>query len=451
MKSLFKNSVIVILLSGTTIYFTSCNEEATPPVVTTSVISDITFTSASTGGVVKDEGGAEVTEMGVCWSTRFPTVVDSKTIEGSGSGSFTSIITGLMPGTVYYVRAYAVNSAGTAYGKMQMFTTAIQTAGTLKANFPGGERYGAVSFAVGTKVYSGLGWLGTNGGSTGMRDFWEWDQATDIWTKKADYPGNSVSGAVGFSIGSKGYIGTGNSITGENTNEFWEFDPATNKWTEKASLPLDAARSSAVGFSIGTKGYIGTGTGGGGDGWEGNYYHLNDFWEWDQATNVWTRKADLEGSGRSNAVGFSIGTKGYIGTGIGWVEEGWDGDYLLDFWEWDQATNVWKRKADFEKSGRSGAVGFSIGNKGYLATGRSSSSIFNKDIWEWDQATDVWIKKALLAGTSRISAFGVSIGDKGYIGTGYINDYINEFEDEIFFLNDFWEFDPEELIVLPDR
>ncbi len=63
----------------------------------------------------------------------------------------------------------------------------------------------------------------------------------------------------------------------------------------------------------------------------------------------------------------------------------------------------------------------------------------------------MWIKKALLAGTSRISAFGVSIGDKGYIGTGYINDYINEFEDEIFFLNDFWEFDPEELIVLPDR
>ncbi len=86
---------------------------------------------------------------------------------------------------------------------------------------------------------------------------------------------------------------------------------------------MDAARSSAVGFSIGTKGYIGTGIRGGGDGWEGNYYHLKDFWEWDQATNVWTRKADLEGSGRSNAVGFSIGTKGYIGTGIGWVEEGW--------------------------------------------------------------------------------------------------------------------------------
>ena len=99
---------------GRQFIFLPVRRKATLPVVTTAVISDVTFTSATTGGVVEDEGGAEVTAMGVCWSTGFPTIVDSKTTEGAGSGSFTSIITGLMPGTVYYVRAYAVNSTGTS-------------------------------------------------------------------------------------------------------------------------------------------------------------------------------------------------------------------------------------------------------------------------------------------------------------------------------------------------
>ena len=144
-----------------------------------------------------------------------------------------------------------------------------------------------------------------------MRDFWEWDQTTNLWTKKADYPGNSVGGAVGFSIGSKGYIGTGYTITVGYTNEFWEYDPATNTWTEKASLP-GTLRSYAVGFSIGIKGYIGTGVHV--DDLE-NYSFCQDLWEWDQSTNLWTRKADIGGLGRYAAVGFSIGTKGYIGTG----------------------------------------------------------------------------------------------------------------------------------------
>ncbi len=147
MKSLLKNSVFVILITGMAIYFSSCKKETTLPVVTTAVITDITFTSASAGGILKDDGGSEVTAMGICWSKGFPTLSDTKTTEESGSGSFTSVITGLMPGTVYYVRAYAVNSAGTGYGKMQMFTTNIHSIGTEKADFPGGERVGATSFS----------------------------------------------------------------------------------------------------------------------------------------------------------------------------------------------------------------------------------------------------------------------------------------------------------------
>src|SRR2546423_8607295 len=83
--------------------------------------------------------------------------------------------------------------------------------------------------------------------------------AQDTWTQKADFGGTARSGAVGFSIGSKGYIGTGeNYIDPYGKNDFWEYDPVVNTWLQKADFG-GAARYLAVGFSIGNKGYIGTG------------------------------------------------------------------------------------------------------------------------------------------------------------------------------------------------
>ena len=94
------------------------------PTVTTSLVSEVATTSATCGGNVTSDGGASVTVRGVCWSTsQNPTVNDSHTTDGSGTGSFTSNITGLTANTTYYVRAYATNSAGTAYGEEVTFTT----------------------------------------------------------------------------------------------------------------------------------------------------------------------------------------------------------------------------------------------------------------------------------------------------------------------------------------
>ena len=96
----------------------------TIPTVITNSVSNITATNATCGGNVTSDGGATVTARGVCWSTsQNPTVNDSHTSNGSGTGSFTSNITGLTAGTTYYVRAYATNSAGTAYGQEVSFTT----------------------------------------------------------------------------------------------------------------------------------------------------------------------------------------------------------------------------------------------------------------------------------------------------------------------------------------
>ena len=97
-----------------------------PTVTGTTAISNISYTTANSGGTITNDGGAAVTARGVCWSTSSnPTaVLSTKTIDGSGTGSFTSSITGLLAATTYYVRAYATNNAGTAYGNEVVFTTA---------------------------------------------------------------------------------------------------------------------------------------------------------------------------------------------------------------------------------------------------------------------------------------------------------------------------------------
>ena len=97
------------------------------PVVTTTTASSITETGATSGGNVTSSGGATVTERGVCWSTsENPTIsLGTKTSDGSGTGTFTSSITGLTSGTTYHIRAYATNSAGTGYGSDLTFTAGL--------------------------------------------------------------------------------------------------------------------------------------------------------------------------------------------------------------------------------------------------------------------------------------------------------------------------------------
>lgn len=98
----------------------------TTPTLTTTAVSSITATSASSGGNITSDGGASVTARGVCWSkSANPTINDSHTTSGTGTGSFSSSMTRLSPGTVYHVRAYATNSVGTAYGSDRQFTTSI--------------------------------------------------------------------------------------------------------------------------------------------------------------------------------------------------------------------------------------------------------------------------------------------------------------------------------------
>jgi len=98
--------------------------ESEPPVVQTFAVENITSYSATCGGEVTADGGADVTSRGICWSTlQNPTINDNYTNDGTGTGVFSSSLTELSPNTNYYVRAYATNSIGTAYGQQTSFTT----------------------------------------------------------------------------------------------------------------------------------------------------------------------------------------------------------------------------------------------------------------------------------------------------------------------------------------
>jgi hypothetical protein len=203
-----------------------------------------------------------------------------------------------------------------ANGKTYLFYSASPNGTTQNAS-------AHIKLAIADMLLTELAATNYNGSWSLYKDFWEYDPVANIWTQKANFAGTGRRGAVGFSIGSKGYIGTGNDESG-HIKDFWEYDPTANIWTQKADFG-GGVRETAVGFSIGRRGYIGTG-------YDNSYSKTKDFWEYDPVANTWTRKADFGGTARDSAVGFSIGSRGYIGMG-----EGYDGSYSMksDFWEYN--------------------------------------------------------------------------------------------------------------------
>ena len=290
------------------------------------------------------------------------------------------------------------------------------------SDFDGLPRAEAVGFAIGSKGYMGTGY----DGDEFHNDFWEYDPAKNSWTQKADFPGSARSQAVGFATDTKGYVGTG--WEGRNRlKDFYEFNPATNIWTKKADFG-GSARRSAVAMSINNKGYVGTGD---------SVSNFKDFWEYDPASDIWTKKSSIGGSKRTNAACFVINGKGFVTGGID------NGDYLTDIWQFDPGADSWTKKRaianisdetyddDYSTIKGTGKVGFTINGKGYLATGGQTTGV---EVWEYDPGTDLWIEKTNFEGTIRSDGVGFSIAARGYLTTGKSGSV---------YLDDIWAFDPD--------
>jgi uncharacterized protein (TIGR02145 family) len=198
-----KIPVIIIFLIGLTLCLTSCKPKPTLPVVATTNVTGITQTTATTGGNVTSDGNADVTYRGVCWgASQNPTTSSSKTSDGTGTGTFTSSLTGLTPGTTYYVKAYATNIEGTAYGSQVSFSSNPVILATLTTT-------AATSITQTTSVSGGNITSDGGGAITARGVCWGTATAplaTGLHTTETGTTGTFTSNLTGLTVNTKYYI-----------------------------------------------------------------------------------------------------------------------------------------------------------------------------------------------------------------------------------------------------
>lgn len=279
------------------------------------------------------------------------------------------------------------------------------------------------TFSIGTNFYMGCG---VPNGITYLKDFWKYDELTDTWTQKADVPGSGRAGPIAFSIGGKGYLGTGRVFGTPYTfrQDFYEYDTLTNAWTAKANFP--SVRGGAVGCSIGGKGYAGLGSSiaGGPD-------NKKDFYEYDPVADTWTFKSNMANT-RSEAACFVMNGCVFIcgGSSLGSTSN--------DCWMFDPVSNTWNARMDMPM-GVENTRAFTLNNRGYILGGDYdwlhgyNGSQFQ--VLEYIDSISRWSSVAPFPVNEQRYMLNVAtIGNKGYAGMGVANLSTNR--------TDLWQYDP---------
>jgi N-acetylneuraminic acid mutarotase len=294
--------------------------------------------------------------------------------------------------------------------------------------FKGSRRSGAVVFIANNKAYVGLGY----DGDKYFTDFYEYDLDLGFWQTKASFPGIPRERAVAFSIDGKGYIGTGynRDQEKEELNDFWSYDPATDTWTQLHDFG-GTARYNAVAFSIGEKGYVGTGNDGAN--WNG------DFWQYNPSDDSWQEIISYPGQKREEATAFVLDNKAYIMTGRN------NGVTDLDFFQFDPASKTWTKLtptddtdyyASFGSAARRyNAVSFTLNGYAYIATGINSTGTADNTIYQYDPSTQEWTAMQSFEGSSRSQAVAFVLDSRIFVGTGQSGSSRYD---------DIWEFRPDE-------
>ncbi|TAE59099.1 MAG: hypothetical protein EAZ89_02810 [Bacteroidetes bacterium] len=262
-----------------------------------------------------------------------------------------------------------------------------------KASVGAAGRFWSIAFSIGGKGYGGTGKLSFSGSRTD--DFWEYDPAADTWTQKANVPGGAREGMDGFAIGDKGYAAFGTSFIAFGS-DLYQYDPATNNWTAKSSVPGGVGFAFSHGFVIDSTYYIGPENG------------TNNFYAYNGASDTWSVKADFPGADRRAQVTFSLRGKGYLGLGAGVF-----GGVSRDMWSYNPATDTWTKVADMDiPSDQSTA--FSTGGFGYVYNvGQNGSNLYR-----YDPDLNEWTFDSSKPGDRTANAAGFSIGNKGYVVFG---------------------------------
>ncbi|PHN00890.1 Kelch repeat-containing protein [Flavilitoribacter nigricans] len=357
--------------------------------------------------------GLPVTSFGITWKEGSPpnvvtdfTIAEQDIVISESEFNYSKTIQ--LPLGVTYVRPFLQAGGHIYYGEQQIIRT--EDTWLQKSDFGGRPAEAAIAFAINGKGYVGSGRVQFSG-ERYTSEFWQYDPDEEVWIQKADIPGTPRGYAVSFVVKGRAYVGTGLFTGNVPSRDLWEYDPATNQWTRKAHFP-GGQRTFAAGFTIGDKGYLGTGS--------KDYFNGTpqaDFWEYDPVDDKWTRKADYPGAARSNIKTFSLEQKGYF---VGGSNRSFNEAISKELWEYDQTSDRWERKADIEDEIASWSAAFSIGSKGYILG-------YDSYFWEYAPLKDQWIRKADYNGGFRRDPTGFAVGSKGYIVGGYDGSFRKDF------------------------
>ena len=349
---------------------------------------------------------------------------------------------------IFSVVLLALATLGLGSCKRSDDTAAVTGIWTQSAYYTGAQRSSAVSFTINGVAYAGLGYNGIDSLGT-FRDFYAYSPSPkNSWVKVATFPGKGRYSAVAFSDNNYGYVGTG--FDGLNyLTDFWRYDPAANAWTRIANFPLASnglGRYGAVAFTINNTGYVGTGN---------NTSTLNDFYQYNAASNTWAGINSFPGTKRQGASSFVLNNVGYVMLGTG------NQINPVDVWSYDPGTTQWTRHRDLAVHAatsadpldfdyslvvRANAASFAVGGLGYIALGNKVTSTPQSDCWAYDPVADTWTLKTSFTaattaggsgGAARYNCIGFSLGSLGYVGLGQTGAAR---------LDDLYQFDPNAVI-----
>lgn len=349
--------------------------------------SGLVMYSADTTHAVIEDGWRRVSD--------FPSAYQEGTALAHGGYGYVCL------GSAKNASVYFASDISTTYHRFDPNAVAGHGKWDPKGVMPGLPRNNAVSFSVGDTIFWGFGEFYDSGSPGGsplfLRNFMKYTVSSSSWDTIFTPDAVTRRGeAVSFVLNGKAYVGTGRGLvqgTDGELNDFWEYDRPKKRWRKVAPMPykLDASsptletvgRREAVSFVLNGKGYVGGGA--------SSTSFLSDFWEFipptsDQDLGRWEFVGFFPGLPRIDAVAFAVNGKAYYGTGYN-IDKGG----LSDFWEFDpNALTKWRNRTPFPPGRRERALGFGIGDFGYLGTGIEKRIVNNGNDVEYGIYSDMW-------------------------------------------------------------
>ena len=419
---------------------------ARAPVVETSSVESYSSTNITVSGVVLQDNGAEVTEKGICWSTSSQDSTNNKKVPaGAGLGSFTVEVKGFSVDTIYYLRAYAINAKGTAYGQEVIKHIALPTVKTsiFNDNKDGKAKVGGIvidmgyseitargicwsfsneptiqdnvfNFTPGTGAFSGylekinggkiyhIRAFATNsiGTSYGEEVIFP---APPVFTDMAPFTSYRPTGAAAFSSYGRAYL-VGGDVGQSYSNIVWEFDPISNSWRDRNIFPL-GGRKFVTAFSTDATAYLLGGLVNPGQ-------PTTEFYKYKVSLNEWEILPPFPGTPRWSAKA-TVQSKGSVT--YGYVIGGRTTNAILnEVWRYNINSGQWQQIENFPTSQYGGIV-LSKNDTIFAGLGQTGESTSTKTLWISSGDMSTWKEETEIPNLAGTISSGVILNDLLYV------------------------------------